>query len=39
MNKTLQGRIPVELLRHGITTMEGANAFLWDYLPRFNAQF
>ena len=39
MNKTLQGRVPVELLRHGITTMEGANAFLWDYLPRFNAQF
>ncbi|MCB5280071.1 MAG: ISNCY family transposase [Candidatus Cloacimonetes bacterium] len=39
MNKTLQGRIPVELARHKITTIEEANAFLWDYLPRFNAQF
>jgi adenylate kinase family enzyme len=29
----------VEFTRHGITTMEEANAFLWDYLPRFNEQF
>ena len=39
MNKTLQGRIPVELARHKITTIEEANAFLWEYLPRLNAQF
>ena len=39
LNRTLQGRIPVELARHGITTMEAANAFLWEYLPKFNAQF
>jgi hypothetical protein len=39
MNKTLQGRIPVELTRHGITSIEDANAFLWDYLNTFNAQF
>ena len=39
LNRTLQGRIPVELLRRGITTMEEANAFLWEYLPTFNAQF
>jgi hypothetical protein len=29
----------VELARHKITTIEEANAFLWEYLPRFNAQF
>jgi len=39
LNRTLQGRIPVEFVRQGITTIEAANAFLWDYLPRFNAQF
>jgi len=39
LNRTLQGRIPVELLRRGITTIEEANAFLWEYLPTFNAQF
>lgn len=39
LNKTLQGRIPVEFVRHGISTIEAANAFLWEYLPRFNAQF
>lgn len=39
MNKTLQGRIPVELARHKIATIEEANAFLWEYLPKFNAQF
>ena len=36
---TLQSRLPVELLLHGITTLEEANAFLRFYLPRFNAQF
>ena len=39
LNRTLQGRIPVEFVRQGITTIETANAFLWEYLPRFNAQF
>jgi hypothetical protein len=39
LNRTLQGRLPVEFTRHGIASMEEANAFLWDYLPRFNAQF
>lgn len=39
MNRTLQGRIPVELARHGITTIEEANTFLGDYLHTFNAQF
>ncbi|MBL7006641.1 MAG: ISNCY family transposase [Spirochaetia bacterium] len=39
LNRTLQGRIPVELARHGISTIEEANAFLSDYLITFNAQF
>ena len=39
LNRTLQGRIPVELIRNNITTLEEANAFLWKYLPIFNAQF
>ena len=39
LNRTLQGRIPVELTRRGISTIEEANAFLWDYLSIFNAQF
>lgn len=39
LNRTLQGRIPVELTRRGISTIEQANAFLWDYLMMFNAQF
>ena len=39
LNRTLQGRLPVEFVRNNITTIEEANAFLWEYLPRFNAQF
>ena len=39
LNRTLQGRLPTEFVRHGITTMEQANAFLWEYLPIFNEQF
>lgn len=39
MNRTLQTRVPVELARRGITAIEDANAFLWEYLPTFNAQF
>ncbi len=38
-NRTLQGRLPTEFIRHNITTMEQANAFLWEYLPIFNGQF
>ena len=36
---TLQGRLPQELARAGITEMEEANAFLKAYWPRFNAEF
>ncbi len=39
LNKTVQGRLPVEFIRHNITTMEEANAYLWEYLPTFNTQF
>lgn len=39
LNRTLQGRLPVEFVRNNITTIEEANTFLWEYLPRFNAQF
>lgn len=39
LNRTLQGRIPVELTRQGIVTIEQANTFLEDYLVRFNSQF
>lgn len=39
LNRTLQGRLPVELTRHGITTITEANTFLSDYLITFNAQF
>lgn len=39
LNSTLQKRLPTEFIRHNITTMEQANAFLWEYLPIFNAKF
>lgn len=39
LNKTLQGRLPIEFIRNNITTIQEANKFLWEYLPRFNAQF
>jgi hypothetical protein len=39
LNRTLQGRIPVELTRQGISTIEQANTFLEDYLILFNNQF
>jgi hypothetical protein len=39
LNSTLQGRIPVDLRRKGVTTMEEANRFLPDYLAEFNARF
>src|SRR5271157_2591887 len=40
MFSTLQGRLPVELALHGITTMDAANAYLRDiFLPRHNKDF
>ena len=36
---TLQGRLPQELAKAGITEMEAANEFLKDFWPRFNASF
>jgi len=36
---TLQGRLPQELARAGITEMAEANAFLREYWPRHNAAF
>ena len=36
---TLQGRLPQELARAGITGMDEANEFLKDFWPRFNAAF
>jgi transposase len=36
---TLQDRLVVELRLAGVQSLEGANAFLSTYLPRFNAQF
>ncbi|MCY3810006.1 MAG: ISNCY family transposase [Gemmatimonadetes bacterium] len=36
---TLQGRLPQELARAGITEMDAANEFLQDFWPRFNASF
>ena len=36
---TLQGRLPQELARAGITGMDAANEFLKDFWPRFNAAF
>lgn len=38
--KTHQGRIPHELVMHGITTMQEANRYLKEvYMPSFNAEF
>jgi hypothetical protein len=37
--ETLQSRLPVEFKRHGVMTLEAANAFLSLYTRRFNAQF
>ena len=37
--RTLQGRLPNELSRAGITDMEGTNEYLAGYWPRFNATF
>jgi hypothetical protein len=37
--ETLQGRLVIELRLAGISDLEGANAFLPSYLPRFNKRF
>jgi len=39
MFQTLQGRLVKELRLAGITTIEEANKFLEEYIPKFNAQF
>lgn len=39
MNGTLQDRLVKELKLAGITTMEEANEFLKEYIPKFNAKF
>jgi hypothetical protein len=36
---TLQGRLPTEFKIHGITTVEEANEFLTNYIPKFNSKF
>jgi len=39
MNKTLQDRLVKELKLAGITTIEKANEFLKEYIPKFNKKF
>lgn len=39
LNKTLQSRLPVELARANITTIEDANQFLVSYIKKYNKQF
>lgn len=39
VNQTLQSRLPVELRRTRITTIEQANQFLDGYIKKFNDQF
>ena len=39
MNQTLQDRLVKELKLASITTMEKANEFLEEYIPKFNAKF
>ena len=39
MNKTLQDRLVKELKLASVTTMEKANEFLEEYIPKFNARF
>lgn len=39
VNQTLQSRLPVELKRHNVKTIEEANEFLKSYLAKFNDQF
>ena len=37
--ETLQSRLVIEFRIHGIKTVEAANAFLLEYMPKFNEQF
>lgn len=39
MNQTLQSRLPIELRRANITSIEAANEFLKSYLKKFNDKF
>jgi hypothetical protein len=39
MWETLQNRLPIELRLAGIKTIDEANIFLLDYIPRFNEKF
>ena len=39
LNQTLQSRLPVELRRANIKTIDQANEFLKSYLKKFNDQF
>lgn len=39
LNQTLQSRLPIELRRHNIQTIEEANEFLKTYIQKFNEQF
>lgn len=39
LNSTLQSRLPVDLNRHHITTIEEANGFLKQWIQAFNQQF
>ena len=39
LNQTFQSRLPVELRRARITSIEDANEFLKSYLKKFNGQF
>ena len=39
MNQTFQSRLPIELRRASISSIEDANKFLEHYLPKFNDQF
>ena len=39
LNQTFQSRLPIELRRAHITTIDAANEFLKSYLKKFNEQF
>ena len=39
LNQTFQSRLPIELKRAGVVTIEEANIFLISYIQKYNAQF
>jgi hypothetical protein len=39
LNGTLQSRLPIDLQRSGITTIEAANDFLSKWVRQFNRKF